>query len=80
VFEETVPRVRILISPPHSLKCGEIRLVIPRKSREIRANSLVFIVKRDRRKCSVLALHRDTLPVFSDQQVSSPVSATPVGE
>jgi hypothetical protein len=28
----------------------------------------------------VLALHHDALPVFSDRQASSPVSAIPVGE
>jgi hypothetical protein len=55
-------------------------LVVPRKSREIPANSLVFIVKPDQRKSFVLALHLDALPIFSDRQASSPVSAIPVGE
>jgi len=57
-----------------------MRLIIPRKSREIPANSLVFIVKPEQRKGFVSALHLDTLPVFSDRQSSSPVSAIPVGE
>jgi hypothetical protein len=55
-------------------------LVFPRKSREIPANSLVFIVKPEQRKSFVLALPLHTLPVFSDRQASSPVSAIPVGE
>jgi hypothetical protein len=50
-------------APPHSLKCREIRSLFPQQSREIPANSLVSIVKPDQRKCFVLALHLDALPV-----------------
>jgi hypothetical protein len=47
-------------------------LVVPRGSREIRANSLIFTVKPHQRKCFVSASHLDTLPVFSDRLASSP--------
>jgi hypothetical protein len=51
--------------PPYSLECREIHLVVPRKSREIPANSLSFVVKLEQRKSSLLAFYLDTLPLFS---------------
>jgi hypothetical protein len=64
----------------HTVWSGRNPLVFPSKSREIPANSPGFIVKPGQRKSFVLALHLDTLPVFSDPQASSPVSSIPVGE
>src|SRR5450759_1722650 len=79
LVQKTVPRVRIPLAPPHSLKCREIRLDCSGNCRKW-AQFRNSCSQPGPEKVSCSMLQASFAAIFSGGHPSSPVSKTPSGE